>query len=527
MFEFSVARKYLTPRWRQLSVSIISLISVLVIALVVWLIVVFFSVTYGLEKSWIGKLIALTAPIRITPTPAYYNSYYYLIDSVSEDSDYTAKTLAEKRHTSRTDPYDPQRDAEIPRTWPKPDLDAQGELKDPVKLAFHQVESLKGIQGLLARDYEMTVSNMHLNLYRKEDPSSHEVAVPNQFFHSTLTQAAYLGSYDPDNLDFSKALLPLSREDIANLHQQIPSSYSTAHPLWPYVSDAQLILPTHPVLGDGVLLPRSFRNAEVLVGDRGYLTYLTPSANALQEQQLPIYVAGFYDPGIISIGGRYILANQDLVSLIRSSHHQEDTSFSNGINVRFDDLQQADGIKADLQKKFLEAGIAPYWTIQTFREFDFTRDIIQQLGSEKNLFSLLAAIIIIVACSNIVSMLIILVNDKKLEIGIMRSMGATSLSIALIFGACGIFMGFAGSLIGVLAALLTLQNLQVLIDFISRLQGHDLFNPLFYGETLPTQMSLKTLGFVMLATAIVSLIAGLVPAIKATLLRPSAILRSE
>ena len=49
MYELSVARKYLVPRWRQLSVSVISVISVLVIALVVWLIVVFFSVTNGLE----------------------------------------------------------------------------------------------------------------------------------------------------------------------------------------------------------------------------------------------------------------------------------------------------------------------------------------------------------------------------------------------------------------------------------------------------------------------------------------------
>ena len=60
MYELSVARKYLIPRWRQLSVSIISLISILVIALVVWLIVVFFSVKDGLENGWIEKLVALT-----------------------------------------------------------------------------------------------------------------------------------------------------------------------------------------------------------------------------------------------------------------------------------------------------------------------------------------------------------------------------------------------------------------------------------------------------------------------------------
>src|ERR1700704_6021378 len=99
MFELSVALKYLIPRRRQLSVSIISLISVLVIALVVWLIVVFFSVTNGLEKNWIQKLTALTAPLRITPTEAYYNSYYYQIDSISDASQYNPKTIREKKES--------------------------------------------------------------------------------------------------------------------------------------------------------------------------------------------------------------------------------------------------------------------------------------------------------------------------------------------------------------------------------------------------------------------------------------------
>ena len=114
MFELSVALKYLTPRWRQLSVSIISLISILVISLVVWLIVVFFSVTNGLEKGWIQKLTALTAPVRVTPTQAYYDSYYYQVDGISANSDYTLKSLSEKLQASETDPYDPNMDEEAP-----------------------------------------------------------------------------------------------------------------------------------------------------------------------------------------------------------------------------------------------------------------------------------------------------------------------------------------------------------------------------------------------------------------------------
>lgn len=697
MFELSVARKYLTPRWRQLSVSIISLISILVIALVVWLIVVFFSVTRGLEKSWISKLIALTAPVRVLPTDKYYHSYFYKIDTLSSSSDYSLKSIGEKLASPKTDPYNPQIDAEIPPNWPKPDLDRNGELKDPVKIAFQEIESLN-VPGLHARDFEMTATNLKLQLLRKSP-------FPSQYNQANLSQASYIGSFDQENQSLAKTLLPMTLEDLSNVLEMmsvspengqednpenvadvpqkvfqnkikalldlveieqlktpaegwhlpktlfplngifkvqvlykkdkmvrvfIPANLKNkfeaqtyqvflgtlefkesqpfltldketstllpsriplflpgeiaidAHlnksnldsitrssdllfdlqftlqgiplqgkaplgslkiekaviksefsenpvnsPTWLYRLNHQLILPHDDSLGDGILLPRGFRETGVLVGDRGYLSYAVPTASSLQEQRARIFIAGFYDPGIMPLGGKYLLVSKNLANLIRSTQGGEENAYSNGINIHFNDLSQVDQIKKELFKAFEEAGIAPYWRIETYREYDFTKDLIQQLRSEKNLFTLLATIIIIVACSNIISMLIILVNDKKLEIGILRSMGATSQSIAAIFGICGVVMGFVGSLVGILAAIFTLRHLQTLINFISRVQGYEMFNSHFYGTTLPSELSLETLGYVILATAFISLIAGLVPAIKASLMRPSAILRAE
>ena len=238
-------------------------------------------------------------------------------------------------------------------------------------------------------------------------------------------------------------------------------------------------------------------------------------------------MAGFYDPGIIPIGGKFILANPHIISTIRSSHQQDEATYSNGINVRFDDLTRADAIKADILAAFKKAGIEKYWTVETYKEYDFTKDLLQQLQSDKTLFTLISTIIIIVACSNIISMLIIMVNDKKIEIGILRSMGASCGSIAAIFGICGIVMGVLGSLIGTAAAYITLKNLDKLILVLNSIQGHNAFNPLFYGDALPNEISMEALLFVIVSTTAISLIAGIVPAIKASLLRPSAILRSE
>lgn len=531
MFELSVACKYLIPRWRQLSVSIISMVSMLVIALVVWLIVVFFSVKDGLENSWIDKLIALTAPIRITPTEKYYNSFYYQIDSISSQADFTHKTIGEKLLAEHTNPYDPNSDEEPPAYWAKANLNQHGDLKDLVKDAYQIVATLPELHQPAITDYEITAANLKLRMLRPygEIDQTHPKGTQTQQF---IEQAAYIGSFDPHTAAIAKTLLPLSTEDLQNLQRMQSSSFdikpSSPIKFAKVAEDGSgIILPSDNLNGEGILVPRSYREAGTLVGDQGYISYLSPTPSAIQEQRIPVYIAGFYDPGIMPIGGKFILASHQLTGLIRASHNQDDTLQSNGFNVRFKNLADAHKIKVALVKAFKQQDIDAYWNIETYQEYDFTKDLIQQLHSEKNLFSLISMVIIIVACSNIISMLIILVNDKKVEIGILRSMGAASGSIAVIFGLCGMVMGACGSIIGIILAIITLKNLTFLVDMISRFQGYDLFNPVFYGNTLPNQISMEVLGYVVLATAFISLLAGIVPAVKASLLRPSAILRSE
>lgn len=710
MFELSVALKYLVPRRRQLSVSIISTISVLVIALVVWLILVFFSVTNGLEKVWIQKLTSLTAPARLTPTQSYFQSYYHQVDSLSAASDYSYKSLGEKRIASLADPYDPQIDEEIPQSWPEPDREEDGSVKDIVKKTFSSIGRLTGVPGLTAREFEIGFSNIQLQLIRPEEESKFEGSgIPSAYSpslqQSLLNHSIYLGSFDPDNATLKNTLLPLSMEDLSHLFESlsirsdgnqeisvvssqeyksnlrrlfdyvtitelktapsgwvIPSrllpegttfsafalekngkiihvflpeqqnhlipfdtegyevkkgsliaqtpfhrfiaenskestqvkapisipgnqtisvhlvkdSLGSARkpeelqftasivlqgkriegkipyrglkisqadiqdnfqrgnaPFWVYQVEGEdgkttFDLPKNGEWGSAILLPRSFREVGLLVGDRGFLSYYSPTATSLQEQRVPVYVAGFFDPGVVPIGGKFALALPETLAMIRQAQDQGDWSnSSSGINIRFDDIAQADYVKSSLAKELEKEGLSRYWHLETFREYEFTKNLLQQLKSDKNLFSLISIVIIIVACSNIISMLIILVNDKKVEIGILRAMGASSKSIAAIFAFCGVIMGTLGSLLGISFALLTLHYLPNILEFMGKLQGHDVFNAMYFGTQLPTDISYEALIFVMIATVLISLLAGTLPAIKASLLRPSAILRSE
>ena len=149
------------------------------------------------------------------------------------------------------------------------------------------------------------------------------------------------------------------------------------------------------------------------------------------------------------------------------------------------------------------------------------------MKSDRNLFSLISLIIMIVACSNIISMLIILVHDKKKEIAIMRALGATKKSVAAIFGICGFFMGAFGSALGSTLAILTIKNISVLLSFLSSLQGFEVLNSAFYGTSIPQELSMSAFVFVIISCTAASTIAGIVPAIQASRINTSEALRNE
>jgi lipoprotein-releasing system permease protein len=677
MFEISILRKYLIPRKKQLSMTLIALMSVGVISLVVWLIVLFLSVTEGIEKTWLHKLTSLNAPLRLTPTQNYYSSYYYLADSISDSSHYTSRSLHEKL-LGPTDPHNNATDEAIPSYWPQPEKNPDGSLRDPIKIAASILSDLKEDHvGLSYQDFEMSGGMLKLQLVRP--------AAGGGETHSFLTQASYFASFADQSPYMKELISPPSMKDLnhlfflchyapeaktqelgfnpssfqkkaENLLSQIDiktlktngiwrvpltllpentpipagaqfkgkdvvrfilasseekgtlkrvgsdlfwngkaiystlpiysekeisfeaklvkSSLATAQrqadlrfqvqgstgniplkgeiawqgveiadanvqtnfsqpphtaPFWVHGIGQKLVLPTFSSQEKGIMLSKQFHDNGVRIGDRGYLAYPAATAGALQEQRLSVFVAGFYDPGVLTIGNKCILAPANVVHLINTTSQVEhfDKTSSAGFAVWMKDIKQAPDMAKKLQARLKTAGIDQYWKVTTYKDYDFAKDLLQQFQSDRYLFTLIGLVILLVACSNIISFLVILVNDKKQEIGILQALGASRKSIALIFGGLGAALGILSSLVGVGTALLTLKNLDKLVQFLSFLQGHDAFNAVFFGSSLPQTLSFQALLFVLVITPILSLIAGLIPAWKACRLSPSAILRSE
>jgi len=506
--------------------------SVLVISLVVWLVLIFLSVTAGIEKNWLSKLTSLHAPIRLVPTDSYYSSYFYQIDKLSAASNYSLKTIGEKAASHETDPYAIELDAEVPIYWPSPDRLSDGGLVDPVKIAYQELKALQEeIPSLAFQDYEIGGALLRLTLNRPADDSS-----------SYLSQMTYLLSLTEENPRLRSLLLPPSASDlkrllaaqpnlqehISNGSAQIDFDAPPLHPpAWAYFVERKCHLPSFAETP--VILPKNYRDSGVLLGDKGVLNYMAPAAISSQEQRIPIRVAGFYDPGILSVGNKCLIVPTEVTQTIHAASQtfSPDGTPTNGLFVWTDPLDQADSIREKIADRFEKAGISNYWKIETYRQFEFSKDLMQQFQSDRTLFLLIASIILIVACCNVISLLVLLVNDKKKEIAILQSMGASFGSISTIFGLCGIAMGALSCLIGSSLAVFTLRHLDSLVAFLSALQGRAAFNPAFFGQNLPNQLSYEALLFVLIATPVLSLAAGLIPAIKASRIRPSSALRSE
>jgi lipoprotein-releasing system permease protein len=485
VFELQLALKYLLPKKRSLSTALISLISVVVISLVVWLVLVFLSVTSGIERNWLSKLTALQAPLRISPTEAYYRSYYYQIDGFASASNFTLKTIGEKALSAKSDPYAEEKDIELPAYFPKKSA------VDPVKAAVHELEQLKLAQGgLRFQDFEVGGALLKLQMHREGRIS-------------WLSQMSYLLSLSDENPHLASLLLPEGKSLVENGRVHLPDGPEKS-----------------------ILLPKSYQTSGVVVGDKGFISYSAPSAASSQEQRILITVAGFYDPGFLSLGNRCILVPH---SVTQTLHGAIQTTSPDGTptNGFFVWTQNVAEVKEQLLESFQRAGISEYWSVASFDEYESSRDLLQQFRSDRLLFTLIGTIVLLVACCNVISLLILLVNDKKKEIAILQSLGAKPSSIALLFGSCGAIIGLLSAGVGVGLALLTLNQLDAVVSFLSAVQGRAAFNPLFFGQNLPSQMSSDALVFVLIATPFLSLLAGLIPALKACRIRPSEVLRSE
>ena len=150
------------------------------------------------------------------------------------------------------------------------------------------------------------------------------------------------------------------------------------------------------------------------------------------------------------------------------------------------------------------------------------------LQVERNVMFLILTIIVIVAAFNITSGLIMLVKDKGRDIGILRTQGVTQGAIMRVFMMTGASIGFVGTLVGFLLALVICLNIESIRRFLSWMTNTELFSPeLYFLSKLPADLDAGETTAVVFMALSLSFLATLYPAWRAARLDPVEALRYE
>lgn len=256
------------------------------------------------------------------------------------------------------------------------------------------------------------------------------------------------------------------------------------------------------------------------IGDK--LTFVAPEVTVTPAGMFPrmkrFTVVGIFHVGAGEIDGYLGLTNLSDLSRL----HRWKADQVQGLRLKFDDLFQAPRTAWSIAQKLGD---------QEFFARDWTRshgNLYQAIRMEKAMIGLLLLLIVAVAAFNIISTLVMVVNDKKGDIAILRTLGATPGQIMAIFMVQGTVIGVVGTLIGAVVGIAAALNVSAAIAGLESLIGHKFLNAdVYFIDYLPSQVMAEDVWMVCGAALVLSFLATLYPAWRAARTQPAEALRYE
>jgi lipoprotein-releasing system permease protein len=192
-----------------------------------------------------------------------------------------------------------------------------------------------------------------------------------------------------------------------------------------------------------------------------------------------------------------------------------------GVEIKTNDIYKVKEIGREIRRKM---GF-PFWTKDWM---EMNRNLFSALRLEKIAMFIILVLIVLVAAFNIISTLIMVVMEKNKDIAILKSMGASSRSILKIFTIEGGVIGVVGTILGTILGLGAAFNLEKITDFVERLFGFKILSSdVYYIDKLPSQVNPMDVILIVLTAVLISLLATLYPAWRASKLDPAEALRYE
>jgi lipoprotein-releasing system permease protein len=259
------------------------------------------------------------------------------------------------------------------------------------------------------------------------------------------------------------------------------------------------------------LLGVSIGEKVVLMAPQGQFTPTGVVPRIKQFKVVGLFQIGMYEYD----AGLALIHMDDAAKLYRMGDNVS------GLRLKLNDLFDAPEMSAKLAQKLDGNYYVTDWTQQHANFF-------KAVQLEKKVMFIILTLIVAVAAFNIVSTLVMAVTDKRADIAIMRTFGASPRSIMGIFMVQGALIGMIGTLIGAVVGVIIALNIDTIIPFIENLfKVQFLAKDVYYISDLPSKLEWNDVISIVVMSFILSLIATLYPSYKASTINPAEALRYE
>jgi lipoprotein-releasing system permease protein len=264
----------------------------------------------------------------------------------------------------------------------------------------------------------------------------------------------------------------------------------------------------------GNILARQLR---LSMGDK--ITVVLPEASLTPAGVFPrlkrFTVVGIFSVGAEVDGQLALIHLEDAAKVLRMKGEVH------GVRLKMNDLFDAPLVSRQLAAELDD----------TYYSVDWTRthgNLFEAIRMEKTMIALLLMVIVAVAAFNIISTLVMVVTDKKPDIAILRTMGASPQAIMAIFIVQGAYIGVVGTFIGTVLGVLLALNVAEIIGFVEAVLKMQFLSPdVYFISKLPSELRIDDVLMISGVSLILSLLATLYPAWKASRVQPAEALRYE
>jgi lipoprotein-releasing system permease protein len=254
------------------------------------------------------------------------------------------------------------------------------------------------------------------------------------------------------------------------------------------------------------------------VGDE--ITVMVPGRDLLTGSGRPALqtftVAGLFEFGLQDHDAVFVLVPlEDAAALAGAGPGPA------GLRLRFDDVMAAPARSASVAAALGQGFEVRDWTQEHAAYF-------RAIRIEKTMMSLILMLVVAVAAFNIVAALVMVVNEKRSDIAILRTLGMAPRGVVGVFFTQGLVIGAIGTALGTALGLLLAFNVGDIVPVLERLFGFHVMDPtVYYITELPSEVRMGQVVTIAGIAFVLTVLATLYPALRGAATEPAEALRYE